>query len=334
MDARSLTLDAGSRDGTLLEELGWLRDLACRLVADKNDADDLVQEAWLKARSTPAARFASRSRLRAWLAAVTRRMARDTQRARRRRALREERAARTEILGSAADVVERSALLEALLHAVRALDEPYRSTVLLRYMDAYSTAEVAVAMSVSEELVRKRLSRALARLRAVLAGEWGGALPACYEESLGTAQRGAPPHLLALGTHAGLLLSILALVCAGIFPPRATREPRTAPEASPVAFDVPSSFPGSGAVPSTPEEPALETLVSSADTPVESPLDPPVAPSVEAVLEPAAVAPLVEEAIVEASAPVPDAIRVENALERPAFVEPALTAPASTTREN
>src|SRR5262245_33957760 len=133
MDARALALD----DGTLLEELGWVHGLASRLVADVNDADDLVQEAWLKAASTPASCFASRSRLRAWLATVTRRMARDTRRARSRRARREERAARSEVHGGAGDVVERSALLEALLHAVRGLDEPYRSTVLLRFMDGY-----------------------------------------------------------------------------------------------------------------------------------------------------------------------------------------------------
>ncbi len=240
MDARALTFD----DGTLLEELDWVHGLACRLMGDSNDADDLVQEAWLKARSTPAERFANRSRLRAWLAAVTRRLARDTRRARQRRARREERAAQSEILGSAADVVERSALLEGVLHAVRALDEPYRSTVLLRYMDGYGTAEVAAAMSVSEEVVRKRLSRALARLRGLLGSKWGGALPACLEDSLGPAQRGAPPRSLARRASLWTSLGLVLLALAGL---RALSTPSSAdrtPTISPVALD---STPAAGA---------------------------------------------------------------------------------------
>jgi RNA polymerase sigma-70 factor (ECF subfamily) len=255
MDARALT----PHEGTLLEELGWVRTLASRLVADANDADDLVQEAWLKAQGTPPERFASRSFLRAWLASVTRRMARDARRSRLRRARREERAARSETLGSPEDVVERSALLEALLHSVRQLDEPYRSTVLLRYMDARSTAEVAAALSVSEEVVRKRLSRALARLRTGLAREWGGALPQGLEQALGAASSDAAPaprapshpssHGFVTGIGASLGLLILTLFASRAFQaPALQHETHAAPELRPAALDTPSLPGGSGAV--------------------------------------------------------------------------------------
>jgi RNA polymerase sigma-70 factor (ECF subfamily) len=160
MDGRVLARN----DDWLLEELGWVRALAERLLADPNDADDVVQEAWLRTREAPV-RFESRSRLRAWLAGIAKRMARDTLRARRRRAAREQRVA-LEARTDAENVVERSAQLEELLHAVRALDEPQRRCVLLRYMDGYSTEEIAAALSVSEEVVRKRLSRAMAHLRS------------------------------------------------------------------------------------------------------------------------------------------------------------------------
>jgi RNA polymerase sigma-70 factor, ECF subfamily len=163
MDTRALVLD----DDLLIEELGWLRTVAQRLLADPNDAEDVVQETWLRTRRAPPS-FESRGRLRAWLAAVARRMARDTLRARRRRAAREERAARLEARLDAEDVVERSGQIERLLRAVRALEEPQRSTVLLRYLDGYSTAEIASAMGVSEELVRKRLARTRTQLRAAL----------------------------------------------------------------------------------------------------------------------------------------------------------------------
>ena len=163
MDLRSIALD----DEQMLEELGLVRRVAQRLLGDSNDADDVVQEAWLRTRTAPV-RFESRGRLRAWLAALAHRMARDTLRARRRRLAREERAARLETCADAADVLERSALLERLLQAVRALEEPQRSTILLRYLDGHSTAEIAAAMSVSEEVVRKRLTRTRAHLRGCL----------------------------------------------------------------------------------------------------------------------------------------------------------------------
>lgn len=166
MEAR-LASDFALDDEQMLEELGLVRRVAQRLLGDPNDADDVVQEAWLRTRTAPV-RFESRGRLRAWLAALAHRMARDTLRSRRRRLAREERAARLETEADAADVLERSALLERLLQAVRALEEPQRSTVLLRYLDGHSTAEIAAAMSVSEEVVRKRLTRTRAHLRAAL----------------------------------------------------------------------------------------------------------------------------------------------------------------------
>lgn len=265
-------------DGTLLEELGWVHALACRLLSDTNDADDVVQEAWLKARHTPAERFANRSRLRAWLAAVTRRMARDTLRARGRRARREARAAQSESVAGPGDVVERSAQLEDLLHTVRGLAEPYRSTVLLRYMDGLTTSEVAARTSASEELVRKRLSRALARLRDGLQRERGGALPVRVEEDLARAPCGAPPASRATSVRwlAGLGLALLAF-----FGLRALTELlRTAPETPPVALDTPSSLRDSGAVPSGGgQSDAASASSHAASDPSSSPL---VAESVDA----------------------------------------------------
>lgn len=173
MHGRELSLE----DLAPLGELGWVRGMALRLLADPNDADDIAQEAWLKARVAGIGRFASRRSLRAWLATVTRRMVRDLRRSRRQRAARELRVARGE--AAAEDLVERSALVQALLYEVGELGEPYRSTVLLRYMDGRSTPEMAAALSVSEDVVRKRLSRGLARLRERLARRWGDAAPAC-----------------------------------------------------------------------------------------------------------------------------------------------------------
>lgn len=175
MDATALVSKEGLapgpgllRDETLLrEELIWARTAAERLLEDPNDADDIVQEAWIRTQEV-GARFESRGRMRAWLLGVVRRMARDTLRARRRRTAREQRVARQEARADAEDVVERSAQLERLLRAVRELGEPQRSAMLLRYLDGHSTAEIAAATGVSEAVVRKRLTRARDHLRLTL----------------------------------------------------------------------------------------------------------------------------------------------------------------------
>lgn len=160
------TSAATHSEGVLLEELGWLRTLARRLLNDPNDAEDVVQEAWLKTRDVVDT-FPSRGRLRAWLTGLVHRMARDTMRARRRRERREEVVAAS-ARQDAEDGVERLAALESLLHTVRMLDEPLRAVVLLRYLDGHTTAEIAAALNISEDLVRKRLSRGRAALRRAL----------------------------------------------------------------------------------------------------------------------------------------------------------------------
>ena len=52
------------------------------------------------------------------------------------------------------------------MNALMELDEPYRETLLLRYMKGLSVPAVARRMSVPVESVRTRQNRALAQLRA------------------------------------------------------------------------------------------------------------------------------------------------------------------------
>jgi len=242
MDTRTLALD----EEEMLAELGLVRRVALRLLGDSNDADDVVQEAWLRTRTAPV-RFESRGRLRAWLAALAHRMARDTLRARRRRLAREERAARLETEADAADVLERSALLERLLQAVRALEEPQRSTVLLRYLDGHSTAEIAAAMSVSEDVVRKRLTRTRAHLRTALGLDEG------REERARTRRRA-----LQVATCAGLLAALAGWYLLGATP----EEP--VPTAG-VAVTHPEALPGEPASDELADDPALDELAIAAE---------------------------------------------------------------------
>lgn len=151
----------------LLEHSRWVRELARRLARDASAADDLVQETWRTALEHPPAEAGAARR---WLGAVVRNLARQARRADHRRREREERAARAEAQGSTDELVARAELERELVAVVLALDEPYRTTVLLRFFEELPPRAIARRMGVSVETVKTRLGRALARLRTRLEG--------------------------------------------------------------------------------------------------------------------------------------------------------------------
>src|SRR5688572_12645613 len=149
----------------LLEQVSWIRRLARELVADRELAEDLVQETCVVALER-APREAGK--LRAWLAEVLRNALRQHARSQGRRVAREAAAAQPEALEPADRLVERVLLQRELVSAVVALEEPYRSTVLLRYFEELPPREIARRTGTPLATVHSRLQRALARLRAEL----------------------------------------------------------------------------------------------------------------------------------------------------------------------
>ncbi len=145
---------------------GWMRRLARGLVADSSAADDVVQEAWTRLGG-------ARERV-GYLAAVVRSLARRWQRSEHRRTVRERRAAREEALPSAADIAARSELAHVLAEAVERLEEPYRTTLVLRYYDDLGAAEIARRAGIPAATVRARLKRGLDVLRVRLDEREGG----------------------------------------------------------------------------------------------------------------------------------------------------------------
>ena len=155
----------------LLENLGWVRGLARRLVG--SESDDLVQQVCVAALDRGRIRQADSPgaagrRVRAWLARATVYLASNQRRSQSRRRERERSQARPEAQPSTHDVVERNSLLIQVVKAVDALPEPYRTTVLLRYLDGLPTRDIARQTDVTEAVVRKRLSRGLSTLRTQL----------------------------------------------------------------------------------------------------------------------------------------------------------------------
>ncbi len=144
----------------LQKHAGFLRALAFRLVGEDARADDLVQDAYVAALERP-----PRGSMRAWLGAVVRNLAGKIRRSEERRDRREHAAARPEPMPGADEVAARIALHRSLVQAVDALEEPYRSTIVLRFFYDLAPAEAAARLGVPVETVRTRTRRALELLR-------------------------------------------------------------------------------------------------------------------------------------------------------------------------
>ncbi len=153
----------------LLEQSAWLRRLAKSLVADPGVAEDAAQQALVAAhQKQPGAS-------RGWLGSVLRNALRQAQRSRMRRADHEAQAAAGAIDERSA--TETVALLETqrgVVEAVRRLDEPYRTTITLRFLEELPARDVARRMGVPVKTVHTRVERGLARLRVSLDQAYGG----------------------------------------------------------------------------------------------------------------------------------------------------------------
>ena len=143
-----------------------MRRLAASLVADSSAADDVVQEAWAKlgGESAPAG----------YLAAIVRTLAFRHRRGEVRLRQREEGVAVPEALPSAAEVAERIEIVQRLAQALDELDEPYKTTLVLRYFDDLTAAEIGRRSRIPSSTVRVRLKRGIEKLRTALDDEQGG----------------------------------------------------------------------------------------------------------------------------------------------------------------
>jgi RNA polymerase sigma-70 factor (ECF subfamily) len=200
----------GSSQAALLEQVSWIRRLARELVADRELAEDLAQEACVVALERGPREA---GKLRQWLAEVLRNALRQHARAAGRRRARESLAARPEALEPTDRLVERALVQRELVDAVLALEEPYRSTVLLRFFEELPPREIARRTATPLATVNSRLARALAQLRERLDGgqrAWAALLlPWAHGlEALGS------PTLLTVLMKTKLALTAAALVLA------------------------------------------------------------------------------------------------------------------------
>ena len=147
-------------------EVAWVRRLALAIVHDAHQAEDVAQEAWLlflRKRPSPGRGLAG------WFRHVIRHLAVSQRRSAGRRAGHEAEAAVPEREEeNPAFPLERLETQQQLLRAVRELDEPYRTVVLLRWFEGLEPAEIARRTGVPVRTVHTRTTRALTALREKL----------------------------------------------------------------------------------------------------------------------------------------------------------------------
>src|SRR5262245_17236249 len=146
----------------LLDQTGWIHALARQLVADPHLAADLAQDTTVDALEH---RPDGARPLRGWLAAVMRNNLAKLRRGDHNRAAREQVVRRPELEPAALDVVERAETHRNVVLAVLALEEPYRSALLMRFFEQLPYEDIARRTGVTRAAVNSRITRGLAELR-------------------------------------------------------------------------------------------------------------------------------------------------------------------------
>src|SRR5262245_35791518 len=152
----------------------FVRAVAARVLGGDPEVDDVVQETWMRALLAPPRNPGA---LRAWLGRVAKNLAIGRRRASSSRAKHEgagaERARGT-TSPSVAEVAAQEDVRRRLVEAILAMEEPYRTTLLVRYREDRAPSDVAERLGVPVETVHTRLRRGLALLRSRLDREHGG----------------------------------------------------------------------------------------------------------------------------------------------------------------
>src|SRR5262245_26211151 len=148
----------------------WVHAVATRRVGDPHLAQDVMQAVFLVLATKPP-KITSESGLPGWLFGVAcnasnQALRRETRLKRREKAfaMEHQEAAQNDEMSQQ----QWDELAPQLDVAVQSLGEEDRSAVLLRFYQQKSHADVAAALGVSEEAARKRVSRAVAKLRETL----------------------------------------------------------------------------------------------------------------------------------------------------------------------
>lgn len=160
-------MDADDPLADLERDGAWLRRAALALTSDPGIAEDAAQTAWIQAWRRRSVTGGATSR--GWLMQVLRNCVRGQLREGARRSAREREVAVPEG-SSAGDPLQRIELQRITLNAIESLDEPYRTTIVERFLDGRSIEEIARRSGTPRKTVETRSRRGIERLREALEG--------------------------------------------------------------------------------------------------------------------------------------------------------------------
>ena len=207
----------------LSAQMAWTHALARQLVRDDAEAEDVAQETLLRVLASPPREAGA---LRGFLRRVLLNVRNERLRAEARREARERDTARDARESGTDELVQRLQWQRRLVDAVERLNEPFRGTILMRFLDQLPPREIAARTGVPVRTVNSRLQRGLEQLRADLDRAEGGrrtwalALRGWLRASSERAPVGVPLVPVALGAAA-----LVALVAAAAWwlGPRSSR---------------------------------------------------------------------------------------------------------------
>jgi RNA polymerase sigma-70 factor (ECF subfamily) len=143
-----------------------LRRLARGLLKEPADAEDVVQQAWLVALQRRSNQPAGDSQ--GWLHGVVRKLSLQAMRTTSRRQRHEQAGARSIVPTEEPAAPEKLELLRQLIDAIDHLKDPYRTVILLRFVDHLPPREIARRKNVPVNTVRTWIRRGLTQLRGQL----------------------------------------------------------------------------------------------------------------------------------------------------------------------
>ncbi len=226
----------------LLAHSRFVRVLARALVRDASLAADVAQATWLAAAEHPPRQ---EERLAGWLRRVTTNVVRQWGRADAARVRREGVVSKREELPSSETAAEHLETQKRVVQAVQALDEKYRTVVVLRFYENLSPRAIAGRLALPVATVRTRLQRAITMLQCALDVRYEGNRERWLQAVAPLVAGGS--LRFAVGGALAVAASLLAAVGVSTFL-RANFDSVSVPSLAPVRVAPGDPGPGSAAV--------------------------------------------------------------------------------------
>jgi RNA polymerase sigma-70 factor, ECF subfamily len=178
---RARTGDDAAWEGLVRAHQQPVFRLAYLLLGDAADAEDVAQEAFMRAFAA-LDRFDATRPLQPWLLQITSNLARNRRRAGARYLAALVRLSRSQPTSNAplTDRSDEQWAAHTLWQAVRRLRHVEQEVIYMRYFLELSEADMAAALNIAPGTVKSRLSRAMQRLRTIIDREF----PALREERM------------------------------------------------------------------------------------------------------------------------------------------------------